>query len=192
MSGLGDFLGRLTGILDSLSLPYMLAGSVASTFHGVPRTTQDVDLVVELNLRSMKALLAAFDPDTYYVSDIAATDALRRGGQFNIIDMETGWKADLIVRKRRPFSLAEFERRISVELLGRRVWIATAEDVVISKLEWGAKGIPDRQIRDVVGVLTTRSESLDVRYIEGWVEELGLNELWRRALDEMASSSDPQ
>lgn len=186
MSALRDFLARMTGHLDAAGVPYMLAGSLASTFHGTPRTTQDVDIVLELGPGSLRRLFAELDEEAYYVSKDAALDAVRRQGQFNVIDMRTGWKADLIVRKDRPFSEMEFGRRVRTEVLGIPVWLATAEDTVIAKLEWAQKGGSERQLRDVAGILELRAGELDRAYIERWCGSLGLDEPWRRAR-EMAS-----
>ncbi|MEZ4265731.1 MAG: hypothetical protein R3F39_05080 [Myxococcota bacterium] len=174
------FLARLTAALDGAGVPYMVAGSFASTFHGTPRTTQDVDVVVVLNRQSLTQLLSSLPDDAYYVSPEAALEALQQRRQFNIIDLATGWKADLIVRKPRPFSVAEFERRIRATVLGVPVWMASAEDVVISKLEWASLGGgSERQLRDVVGVLERRPR--DTVYIAGWVQRLGLDALWHEA-----------
>ncbi len=118
------FLQRLVAVLEQVGIPYMLSGSLASAFYGIPRSTQDIDIVVELDITRLRALITALPQEMYYVSEPAAVDALRRQGQFNVIDMETGWKVDLIVRKRRPFSRTEFERRRSEEVLGVPWWSA--------------------------------------------------------------------
>lgn len=176
---LGQFLARLTGHLDEAGVPYMLSGSVASTVHGEPRSTQDVDLVVELDRASLDRLLGGLPEDRYYVSPEAAVDAVRRRSQFNVIDFETGWKADLIVRKNRPFSASEFARRKAAHVLGVPVMIASPEDVILSKLEWAKKsGGSERQLRDVTGILRAPGQSIDRAYISRWVEELGVAELW--------------
>jgi hypothetical protein len=109
---LRDFLERLTGALDQAGVPYMIAGSVASTYYSAPRTTQEVDLVVELDGARLRSLLASLPEDELYYSPEAAHDALRRRSMFNVIDLATGWKADLIVRKGRPFSAEELRRRV--------------------------------------------------------------------------------
>lgn len=179
---LRDFLARLTGALDQAGVPYMIAGSIASTYYSAPRTTQDVDLVVELDGARLQALLASLPEDELYYSMDAARDALRRRSMFNVIDLATGWKADLIVRKGRPFSAEELRRRVQVDLLGLRVWMATAEDCVISKLEWARAGSSERQIRDVRGILDAQGPALDRAYVEHWVRELGLEDLWSAAL----------
>lgn len=178
---LRDFLARLTGALDQAGVPYMVSGSIASTYYSAPRTTQDVDIVVELDGVRLQALLASFPEDELYYSPDAAREALRRRSMFNVIDLQTGWKADLIVRKGRSFSVEELRRRVQVDLLGLPVWMATAEDCVLSKLEWARAGSSERQIRDVRGILDAQASALDLAYVERWVRELGLDEQWAEA-----------
>lgn len=176
------FLRRLVEVLDTARIPYMVAGSFASTFHGTVRATQDVDVVVVLDRPGIRRLLAELPDDRWYASEEAALDAVQRGSQFNVLDMETGWKADLIVRKARPFSRAEFERRVRTELLGVTTWVATAEDTIVAKLEWRVKGGgSDRQLADVVGILRAVGERLDRPYIDRWAAELGLTDGWAEA-----------
>ena len=100
---------------------------------------------------------------------------------FNIIEIATGWKLDLVIRKARPFSIEEMRRRTLTKLLGIEVSIATAEDTIIAKLEWAKQGASDRQLEDVAGILRVRGSDLDLDYIERWITELGLAEPWRRA-----------
>ena len=90
--------------------------------------------------------------------------------------MKTGWKADLIVRKRRAFSREEFERRVKVELMDVEVWVASAEDTILTKLEWAAAAGSERQIRDAQGVIDVLGGSLDVVYLQKWATELGVTE----------------
>ena len=90
MSELGNFLRRLAHALDEAGVPFMFTGSLASTFHGTPRATQDVDVVVALALANLRRLLLEFPDDACYVSEAAARDALRQAGQFNVMDLETG------------------------------------------------------------------------------------------------------
>jgi hypothetical protein len=180
----GDFLARLTAKLAGAGIPHMVVGSFASSFHGVPRSSQDVDLVIDPDAASLQRFLASLPVQEYYADADAALDALRRRGQFNVIDMATAWKADLIVRKARPFSVEEMRRPIEGDLLGARVRIASAEDTLISKMEWAKLGGgSELQLRDAAGILSLHGrEKLDVGYVERWVRELGLEESWRRLL----------
>jgi len=115
---LPDFIGRLSLVLDRAGVTYMYCGSIASTFHGIPRTTRDVDLVVALDRPKVPILLRELPDADYYVSESSVREAVLRQSQFNVIDMASGWKADLIVKKRRPFSTEEFSRRLPVKVLG--------------------------------------------------------------------------
>lgn len=178
---LAALLTRIIGALDLAGVPHMIAGSVASTLHGVARTTQDVDLVIDPTPRTLRAFLEVLAPDAYYVDADAAMDALRRRSMFNLIDLATGWKVDCIIRKDRAFSVEELARRQPVDLAGVRVQVATAEDVIVSKLEWAKASGSERQLDDVAGVLAVRGAALDVPYVERWVQVLGLDAEWARA-----------
>jgi hypothetical protein len=172
---------RVLKALESAGVPYMLTGSFASSFHGAPRTTQGVDIVIAPTLGSLQRLISEFPEDQYYVSREAALQAYGAESLFNVIDMESGWKIDFIVRKSRPFSVEEFERRREAEMLGTTVYIASAEDVILSKLEWAKMAGSERQIADVTGILRTQGTDVDVDYVKRWVAALGLQNEWERA-----------
>ena len=177
----GAFLARLAAKLTGAGIPSMVVGSFASSFHGVPRSSHDLDLVIDPQPESLRRFLADLPHAEYYTDADAAVDALNRRSQFNVIDMATAWKADLIVRKARPFSVEEMRRRIEGDLLGARVFVASAEDTLIPKLEWAKQGGgSELQLRDVSGILQLRGNELDTVYIDRWVTELGLEDYWRR------------
>jgi hypothetical protein len=171
----------MTGALEAAGIPYMLTGSFASSYHGLPRATQDIDIVISPTADQVRALVRMLPGSEYYIDENAAVDALLRYGQFNVIDLATGWKVDFIIRKTRPFSCLEFDRRSEIEFQGTNLVVATAEDVVIAKLEWAKLGQSQRQIEDVSGILKIRSEELDLEYIGEWVEQLQLSEQWKEA-----------
>lgn len=174
-------LQRTLVALTAAKIPYMLTGSLASAYHGAPRTTQDIDIVIAPTSGSLKALLEQFPADRYYVSSEAAHQALGSEGLFNVVDFASGWKVDFIVKKSRPFSVEEFERRQRAELHGATLYVASAEDVIVSKLEWAKMSGSERQLVDVAGILRTRGDALDIRYIERWVAALNLEHQWTEA-----------
>ena len=92
---------RVTAALDQTGIPYMLSGSFASAYYGAPRSTQDIDLVVEATPAQLRAFVQGLSSDDYYVDLDAALEAHRRQSLFNVIDLATGWKIDLIIRKSR-------------------------------------------------------------------------------------------
>ncbi len=177
MNDQADFLARLTTKLSAAGIPFMLVGSVAASYHGHPRSTFDIDLVVEAGEEALCRFARSLG-DGYYVDEHAIRDAVRRRSVFNIIDEASGFKADLIVRKDRPFSRAEFGRRVRARIMDRSVELATPEDVILSKLEWSKTGASERQFADALQVARTQGKSLDLEYVEKWAEELGVGDLW--------------
>lgn len=123
-----EVLQRILDALKVAGVPYMLTGSFASALHGAPRTTQDIDIVIAPTLGTLQALLRQLPEEAYYVSRDAALEAYGSEGLFNVIDFGSGWKVDFIIRKSRPFSIEEFERRQHADVLGTQIAVASPED----------------------------------------------------------------
>jgi hypothetical protein len=172
---------RITSALGEAGIVYMLAGSFASAYYGAPRTTQDIDLVIAATAEQLRTFVQLLSKDEYYVDLDAALEACKQQSLFNVVDMATGWKIDLIIRKSRPFSEEEFRRRKLVDLQGSPLFVASAEDVVVSKLEWAKLAQSQRHIEDVAGILRMRWDSLDRVYLEKWILELRIEAEWNDA-----------
>ena len=156
----------------------MLTGSVAAAAYGAGRATMDVDLVIDATSAQLRELVAALSGPDVYVSGDAALEALANGSMFNVVDSTTGWKADLIIRKARPFSVTEFGRRTPLEFEGIPLWLATVEDLIVAKLEWAMIGGSARQLEDAQALVRVRGDALDRAYIKRWVSALGLEIQW--------------
>lgn len=172
---------RITSALGEAGIAYMLAGSFASAYYGAPRTTQDIDLVIASTAKQLQTFVQLLSKDEYYVDLDTALEARKRESLFNVVDMATGWKIDLIIRKSRPFSEEEFRRRKLVNLQGSPLFVASAEDVVISKLEWAKLAQSQRHIEDVASILRMQWDSLDRPYLERWILELKIEAEWNDA-----------
>lgn len=179
MNDQADFLGRIVEKLTAAGIPFMLVGSVAASYHGHPRSTLDIDAVVDADEKTLCRFARTLG-EGYYVSEEAVRQAVRSRSVFNIIDEASGYKADFIVRKNRPFSLTEFNRRIRVRLLDQDLDIASPEDVILTKLEWSKLGDSERQWHDALQVARTQRERLDLVYLDRWAVELGVAESWNR------------
>ena len=178
---LESLLTLVVGILEDREIPYMLTGSLASSYHGAPRSTKDIDLVVDGSREAFESLAVPLREAGLYVSEEAIRQAVSTRGMFNAIDPETGWKVDFIVRKDRPFSVHEFARRQETHYLGLALRVARAEDVVVAKLEWAKLADSERQLRDVAEIISVQGEDLDLDEVAEWVERLGLRGQWEKA-----------
>ncbi len=175
-------LRTVVAALEDTGVPFMLTGSLAAAYHGAGRATMDIDLVIDPTAPQLVALVHSLKDIGVYVSDDAAAEALAARAMFNVVDTESGWKADLIVRKEREFSTTELERRMPAEYEGCPIWVATVEDVIVAKLEWAKLGASARQIEDVAALVRVNFDRLDRGYIDRWVEALGLTGQWAEAV----------
>lgn len=183
MTGQEDFLKRLVEILENTRIPYMLCGSVSSSFHGQPRATNDVDIVIAPTAEQIQAFIKSLGKN-YYISSQAVQDALMLHSMFNVVDIQAGYKADFIICKKRPFSYQELERRRNVNMIGLNVWVLSPEDVILSKLEWSKDSNSSQQFRDALGVAVVQWEHLDKDYLHKWASELGVTGQLKELLEQ--------
>lgn len=187
---LADTLRQLASALESVGIPYLIGGSMASSVRGVPRATFDVDVVAQISQtqtdRFAKALGAGWyaDPD-HMRSAIAAERA------FNVIDTRTGYKVDIFPATQ-EFHHDQLQRatRAALPFLGDHAEypVASAEDILLAKLQWYRAGgeVSDRQWNDITGLLATNQE-LDFEYVNSWVARLRVEDLLAKALADVAS-----
>jgi hypothetical protein len=177
-----DVFRRLTSAFDRAGIAYMLTGSFASAYYGASRSTQDIDFVVEATPTQLQVLSNDLPHERYYIELSAALEAQQQQSMFNIIDLTTGWKIDVIIRKARAFSREEFGRRRRIELAGVPMFIASPEDIILAKLEWSKICESQRQIEDVAAILRARWKSLDLTYLKRWRDHLQLAAEWQLAV----------
>ena|SRR5438067_10567702 len=172
--------------LERLGIAYAIGGSVASSLHGASRMTRDADLTVEPFSGREEAFLAAFPAPEFYVSPGAVREALRTRSTFNILHPATGYKIDIFIRKDEPFEQAAFARLGPYRLPDapeEPVQVHSPEDIILFKLRWYRIGneTSDSQWSDVLAVMKTQRDRLDVAYLDHWAAEIGVKDLLDRA-----------
>ena len=172
-------LSRLVPALERAQMVYMLTGSVASSAHGTPRSTRDIDIVIAPTRSQLLALIQQFPGSLYFSDEKQALAELANRSTFNIIDSATGWKVDFIIAEDSEYGRTAMSRRRLIQIAANAVYVASPEDVVIAKLRWAKLGGSDRQIEDVAGIMSTQGSNLDVAYIEHWIRDLRLEKQWQ-------------
>jgi hypothetical protein len=175
---------RVIDAFERLGVEYHLGGSYASSIHGVPRQTQDVDLVADLRPHHVEPLVAELGAE-FYADPVPARRAVEQRSSFNVLHLSSGVKVDVFCRGDSAFDHSEFERAQPTKLFGHdpvMVRVKSAEDTVLRKLHWYRMGgeSSDRQWNDVLGCLGAARR--DVAYMRRWARQLGVEDLLEVAL----------
>jgi hypothetical protein len=178
---------RVVRALETLQIPYLIGGSMASTAYGRIRATMDVDIVADLSIEQVDPLVALLG-DEFYADAEMMRQAIDHRSSFNLIHLTTMFKVDIFVIKDRPYDRQQLERRLarSLEPSEQIVYVASPEDVILAKLEWYRLGgeVSERQWRDIQGVLDVQGNRLDRDYMRHWAAILDVADLLVAALDE--------
>lgn len=171
---------------EDLDVPYLVGGSLASSLHGTPRSTNDADLIADLRPANVPLLATALQSN-FYLDEDRIRDAVRQRSSFNLIHLETMFKVDVFVLKDEPLAHEEMRRRRRIvidEESGRAIDMASAEDTVLQKIAWSRLSGTEstRQWDDIVGVLKVQAGNLDREYLERWASHLEALDLLHRAI----------
>jgi hypothetical protein len=175
-------------VFSELNVPYLLGGSFASSIHGIPRATLDVDIVADLSDKHVIRFVNMLRQD-FYIDIHMVREAIQKKETFNIIHLETMFKVDIFILKGDDFSKEEFKRRkeeVLIESPQRSVFVATPEDIILHKLTWfkAGGGVSDRQWNDVINTIKVQGERLDLEYLKTWANRLSVLDLLENALKE--------
>lgn len=168
--------------LNRVGLPYMLTGSMASNYWGIPRTTHDLDFVIQLPAASIPAMMLEFGGDLF-LDEESVRAAFRPPYQFNAIDTRSALKIDFWLARPVAFDQEMFRRRMKVVVFGEPAWIATKEDVILHKLYWNQITPSERQLGDAAGIVAIQREQLDIDYLRRWAAELEVGPVLEKVLD---------
>ena len=178
----------VTDVLEKMGIPYAVGGSMASSVHGIMRSTMDVDIVADLRLEHIDEFVAALSA-AFYADDEMIRDSINHHSSFNLIHYETAYKVDVFIPKERAFDQMQLDRRVASLITSdpeRAIYVTSPEDIILAKLEWYRMGgeVSDRQWRDIFGVMKMKSEQLDFEYLRKWAQILKVGDLLTRVMSE--------
>lgn len=170
-----QFLIDVLDRLGAAGVEYMLTGSMASNYWGIPRTTHDLDFVLVLNPEQTQRFVAVFESG-FFIQPDSVYSAFQPPFQFNVLDEQSALKADFWLLRDDAFEQTAFRRRTPLALFGVSAWIATAEDVILHKLYWNKLTPSQRQLGDAAGVYAVQGSSLDGDYLRHWAAYLAVQD----------------
>jgi hypothetical protein len=160
--------------LNQADIAYMVTGSMASNFWGIPRSTHDLDFAIQLPAAAMQRIVAAFAGD-FHIDESAVQNAYRPPYQFNAIHRHSSLKVDFWLPAKTPFEREMFRHRQQQTIFGMPAWIASPEDIILHKLYWDKLSPSERQRGDAAGVFAVQKTALDLEYLRRWSAELGVS-----------------
>lgn len=160
--------------LEAEKVPYMLAGSFASMVYGIPRSTKDVDFVIELGQESFAQLIQRLSSE-FDLDPQQHLETLTWTRRYILAARKTSFKVELFLKSDDAHHLEQWARKKHLfnPIIQRDVWMPTAEDVVIQKIRWGR---PQDKI-DAENVIGVQENTLDWAYIEHWCQAHGTREM---------------
>lgn len=182
-------LSEIARILEEQGIAYVVVGSFASSMRGSYRATADLDIVADIKPDHVKSLVAALQ-ETFYVDEQAVRQAIEQHRSFNAIHFDSVFKVDIFIPPADDFGQQQLARRQLEKIapdLERRIYVATAEDTILAKLLWYRKGgeVSSTQWNDVLSIIGTQGEQLDVKFLGVCADRIGVRELLERALREI-------
>lgn len=184
----GEIARILHTVFESLHVSYYITGGVCAIAYGDPRTTRDLDVVVEVKGSQILPLVERLEAEGFYCPPGAVEDIQQgRARVLSVTHTQMVLNADIVLNADSEFDRSKMARR-RLEAIGldesERYWLASAEDVILAKLLWGRQSESEKQWRDVLGVLKVQGELLNFEYLTQWAVQLDLTELLGRAISE--------
>ena len=173
-----EVLNLVAQRLTEADIFYMVTGSVAMSIYATPRMTRNIDIVVAISEEDVSRIVNLYE-EGFYIDRDMIIEAIRNEGMFNIIHNEYVVKVDFIVRKSAEYRQVEFDRRRQVRVGSTPLWLVSPEDLVLSKLWWAKDSHSEQQLSDIGNILQQVKE-LDREYLDEWVQNLGLTEIYQR------------
>jgi len=187
------FVRLVLDAIEAAGIEYLIGGAVAAWAWGEPRSTLDLDLVVNLPLECVSQFSKELKKRDMLVPEEIILDNILEGRvdlPINAIHMYSGYKADLYpVRDGDELRASAFNRRLKVDLgasLGE-VYLHAPEDLIIYKLWYYSISQQTKHIRDITSIVMTLGNELEIEYIETWVTKKGLLNIWRELVDRIQS-----
>jgi hypothetical protein len=183
LSDISAALSDLVSTLNKHQIDYLVGGSVSSSLHGTYRTTNDIDVLLDRGLSDTPELLNELS-QFFLIDKDALLKMHARNRAYNIFHEETAMKIDLFPGHS-EFHFAQLQRAHEINLPASNCVfrIATAEDIILAKLQWWQKQPSERQISDICGVLAVNFKQLDFGYLKKWAEILNVAEKLQDLLD---------
>lgn len=183
--GQRDILLQIVNLFNKYQISYFLTGSLAVSYYGYPRATHDIDFVLEYKSKDSNNIIEVLKKlgKTYLIDFKSIKASLLKYSQFEIYHTETGMKIDFWSTGNDEFEINRFNRRQSFIINKKKIYICSAEDLIINKLIWCKEIRSEKHLRDCAGIIKIQKGKMDNKYLEKWIKKFNLKDLYREAVN---------
>jgi len=181
-----DIISTVINVLERLHIAYYIGGSFASSLYGIPRTSQDIDIITDIKEIDVRSFVQNLEGE-FYIDESMIRNAIARKTSFNIIHFTSSYKIDVFISKGTVYAKEEMFRRILHTLRKEpllEAYFARSEDIILEKLLWFtlSNKTLETQWKDVLGIIKVQSGALDIDYLKHWSDVLGISNLLEMAI----------
>jgi hypothetical protein len=185
-----ELLKKTVRSLEREDIPYMLTGSLVSSFQGNPRSTHDIDIIISIRMDDIPGIMEIFDPKRFYINRDSVKEAIINKSQFNVLDTEEGNKIDFWILTDSDFDKSRFARRQKIEIFGFKAYLSAPEDTIIQKLIWSKlSGGSKKQYEDALSVYELQYGDLDIEYMDYWSKQSDIEDLYGKMMSDAEAES---
>jgi hypothetical protein len=193
-----DLLGFARLVIEALEaagVPYLLGGALAVAAWAEARSTQDVDLVINLGVEQIQRLSEELKRRGMLLPPDLALDLLAENrGDVALVVYHTEWghKAELFpLRPGDELRASALARRRRIDLgepLGP-TYVHSPEDLILYKLQYFSLSQQTKHVRDIAALVLALGADLDEAYLADWARRLGLDAIWRQVQGQVKSQA---
>lgn len=169
MRTIEEILKLVCSFLNDKNIDYVIVGGFAVLFYGAPRTTMDIDYLIQLVDEDIPVLVKFLQENGFHADEYDMRAALKEESHCTVEDKETMFRLDI------KGVYSEMDERVlrnkrKVELNDIAVWIASPEDTIVNKLVFAR----EQDIKDALGIFVRQYDSLDIEYLEATAKKIGV------------------
>lgn len=175
---------KVIKILKKLKTPYMIVGGFAVSFWGEPRSTHDLDIVIEIKSKNKEKLVKIFRKNGYYIDENAINEAINFKRMFNVIHPTSELKIDFWIIGNDEYSHKKFQQKIKQKIFGNDVFLASPEDLILMKLDWYKQSKISKHYLDAQGIYRLQKDILNIKYLKKWAIKLNVENILENLIRE--------
>ena len=174
MRDMTEVISLITEFLNNEDIDYVIVGGLAAIFYGIPRTSMDLDIIIQIPENKIERFVKFLEKKEFFVDKWDLEESFKEKSHCTIQDKNSLLRLD-VKGAYTDLDKKTLDRRVSFEYNGKKIYLASAEDTIANKLLFGR----EQDIKDVEGIYARQYGKLDAEFLEKRCKEL---KVWKEFL----------